>query len=184
MASAILKELPGGKHALALDPLLRCPSRTFAELAIEGTRADAGVPSEGGDRDVDEMLARPFPDVCRMLPAWSMLGPDVLAPGRATATLVIVPSSLVVAVYLLAATAGVKLLAGPGKVCAALTVVTTSVVLPTALEHAAIMLVALGLALISHRLWRRPEAVSRPPNKISSACRCNPGGGVTLQTAA
>jgi amino acid efflux transporter len=80
-----------------------------------------------------------------------------------TEPLVVVPSTLVVAVYLLAAAAGFRLLTGTGKFCAGLTLVMTGSILPTALEHAAIAVATVILALLAHRLFRRTAAVEVRP---------------------
>ncbi len=92
--------------------------------------------------------------------------------GWGTETLVVVPSTLVVAVYLLAAAAAVKLLTGAGRVCAVLTVLLTLIVTPSAAGHALIPLIPLivaALALLAHALHHDPAphepaaAASTPP---------------------
>lgn len=72
-----------------------------------------------------------------------------------TETLVVVPATLVVAVYLLAAASGVRLLRGPARGCAAATLVLTLLVTPTANEHVVIPLVVIVVALIVRVLSRQ-----------------------------
>lgn len=74
------------------------------------------------------------------------------ARGRGTETLIVVPSTLVVTVYLLAAAAGVKLLNGIGRACAAITVFMTLLVAPSAATHVLIPLTVASLALLSRLL--------------------------------
>lgn len=86
--------------------------------------------------------------------------------GWGTETLVVVPSTLVVAVYLLAAAAAVKLLTGAGRVCAVLTVLLTLIVTPSAAGHALIPLVVAALALLARALCRTPsEQVTKPERR-------------------
>lgn len=106
--------------------------------------------------------------------------------GWGTETLVVVPSTLVVAVYLLAAAAGVKLLRGAARLCAAITIVLTFLVAPAAARHALIPLavVLLALAVRGTRplvgAWFRsqPVATGQPhanPDAVSSAAIKDPG---------
>ncbi len=75
--------------------------------------------------------------------------------GWGTETLVVVPSTLVVAVYLLAAAAGVRLLAGVARSCAVMTIALTLVVAPAAARHVAIPLVVAALALAARYAFGR-----------------------------
>lgn len=81
--------------------------------------------------------------------------------GWGTETLVVVPSTLVVAVYLLAAAAAVKLLTGVGRICAISTVLLTLTVTPSASSHALIPLIVAALALLAHALCRAPSTQVR-----------------------
>lgn len=76
-----------------------------------------------------------------------------------TEVLIVVPSTLIVAVYLLAAVAGVKLLRGAGRAAAIATVALTALVVPSALGHVAIPLIVIALALATH--WACRTARSR-----------------------
>lgn len=78
-----------------------------------------------------------------------------LARGWGTETLIVVPSTLVVTVYLLAAAAGVKLLNGMGRACAAVTVTVTLLVAPSAAAHVLIPFTVATLALLTRLLCRR-----------------------------
>ena len=89
--------------------------------------------------------------------------------GWGTETLVVVPSTLVVAVYLLAAAAAVKLLTGAGRVCAVLTVLLTLIVTPSAAGHALIPLIVAALALLAHALHHDPA-----PHEPAAAASTTP----------
>jgi amino acid efflux transporter len=67
--------------------------------------------------------------------------------GWGTQDVVIVPAVLVVAVYLLAGAAGVRLLRGPARVAAVLTVALTCAVLPSVAPHLLIVAVVVVIAL-------------------------------------
>lgn len=69
--------------------------------------------------------------------------------GWGTETLVTVPSTLVVAVYLLAAAAGLRLLTGAGRACSAVTIVLTLAVVPSAFDHLLIIVTTTLLALLA-----------------------------------
>jgi amino acid efflux transporter len=84
-----------------------------------------------------------------------------LAFGWGTETLVIVPSTLVVAVYLLAAAAGIRLLRGTGRLCAVLTIVLTLLVAPAAARHAVIPIATTLIALAVRRAVRTARARPR-----------------------
>lgn len=75
--------------------------------------------------------------------------------GWGTETLVVVPSTLVVAVYLLAAVAGARLLTGMARACSVTTIVLTLLVVPAATRHVAIPLVVAALALGSRYVLSR-----------------------------
>ncbi len=91
-----------------------------------------------------------------------------------TETLVVVPSTLVVGVYLLGAAAGVRLLRGAGRLCAVMTLVMTLVVTPAALEDLVFPVVVVALALASRWLLRgtthempRDRAGAQPKEEVS-----------------
>jgi amino acid efflux transporter len=85
------------------------------------------------------------------------------AAGWGTETLVIIPSTLVVAVYLLAAAAGTRLLTGLARGCAVITIVLTTVVIPSTARYAAVPVVVAALALLTRAaLHRRPAAEPVP----------------------
>jgi amino acid efflux transporter len=75
--------------------------------------------------------------------------------GWGTETLVVVPSVLVVTVYLLAAASGVKLLSGPGRVAAIATVILTLFVVPSVMIHLAIPAIVVAVALLARAWYRR-----------------------------
>lgn len=64
-----------------------------------------------------------------------------------TEALVVVPSTLVVFVYLAAAIAGIKLLKGKGRVAAIVSVVLIAVVVPSSMSNVIIPLIVIGVAL-------------------------------------
>jgi amino acid efflux transporter len=68
--------------------------------------------------------------------------------GWGTETLVVTPSTLVVAVYLLAAAAGARLLRGAPRACAVATIVLTALVVPAAAQHVLIPVVVAVLAVL------------------------------------
>lgn len=78
--------------------------------------------------------------------------------GWGTETLVVVPATLVVAVYLLAAAAGVRLLRGAARGCAVATLALTLVVTPTASGHVIIPIAVTVVALIVRTLLRRRQS--------------------------
>ncbi|WP_194924752.1 APC family permease [Catenulispora pinisilvae] len=73
-----------------------------------------------------------------------------------TETLVVVPSTLVVTVYLLAAAAGIRLLRGVARGCAVLTVCLTALVIPDAARHVVIPVLVVSVALLTRWLDKRP----------------------------
>lgn len=77
------------------------------------------------------------------------------ALGWGTETLVTVPATLVVAVYLLASAAGLRLLTGAGRACAAVTIALTLAVVPSALDHLVVIAVTTALALAARGLFGR-----------------------------
>jgi amino acid efflux transporter len=81
--------------------------------------------------------------------------------GWGTETLVVVPATLVVAVYVAAAAAGLRLLRGWGRACAALTVLLTAVVVPSAAGHVVVPVAVAALALLSRRALS--ARVAAPP---------------------
>lgn len=70
-----------------------------------------------------------------------------------TETLVTVPSTLVVAVYLLAAAAGLRLLSGAARACSAATIALTLAVVPSALDHLLIIVTTTVLALLARAVF-------------------------------
>jgi amino acid efflux transporter len=83
--------------------------------------------------------------------------------GWGTDTLVVVPSTLVVAVYLIAAASAVRVLTGWGRVCGVVTLAITLLVVPTAAGHVLIPIVVAAFALASRLACRRPPAATSPP---------------------
>ena len=67
--------------------------------------------------------------------------------GWGTESIVAVPSTLVVAVYLLAAAAGARVLTGAGRICSVATIALTLLVAPAAARHALIPLATVAIAL-------------------------------------
>jgi amino acid efflux transporter len=86
-----------------------------------------------------------------------------LAFGWGTESLVVVPSTLVVAVYLLAAAAGARLLRGTGRLCALITIAATLVVAPAAARHVVIPLATVLLALAVRSAISRSRPRQTPP---------------------
>jgi amino acid efflux transporter len=84
------------------------------------------------------------------------------AAGWDTETLVIVPSTLVVAVYLLAAASGVRLLTGYARACAVTTIVLTALVVPSAARHAVVPVVVATLALLTRAALVRRHKHENP----------------------
>lgn len=78
--------------------------------------------------------------------------------GWGTETLVVVPATLVVAVYLLAAAAGIRLLRGAARGCATAALALTLLVTPTASGHVVIPIAVTIVALIMRALVRRRQA--------------------------
>lgn len=132
--------------------------------------------SLAGDGWLPEVVARIS---ARSVPAGGVLAVGVVAYGGlvlgfvlgwGTETLIVVPSTLVVTVYLLAAAAGVRLLAGLARACAAVTIALTLIVAPAAARHVAIPLVVAavaltaryGLGLHSRRRRRTPALEAAP----------------------
>jgi amino acid efflux transporter len=142
----------------------------------------AGVSRLGYSLARDRWLPRSVARIdTRGIPAGGVLAVAVVAytglglAGLAawdTETLVIVPSTLVVAVYLLAALAGVRLLTGAGRACAVLTIALTALVVPPAARHAVIPLVVTVLALVSRRILR-----ARGDDTMLAEPSITPGGG-------
>lgn len=82
--------------------------------------------------------------------------------GWGTETLVLVPSTLVVAVYVITAAAAVRVLTGWGRAAAVATLMITTVVVPAAIEHALIPVAVAAVALVSRAVFRpRPAAPTR-----------------------
>lgn len=79
---------------------------------------------------------------------------SAFAFGWGTETIIVVPSTLVVAVYLLAAAAGVRLLRGTARLCAIVTIALTVLVAPAAARHAVIPLATVLIALTVRRVIR------------------------------
>lgn len=80
--------------------------------------------------------------------------------GWGTETLVVVPSTLVVAVYVVAAASAVRILTGWGRACGVVTLTITAMLIPTALQHVFIPIVVVLLALISRAVCR-PRATKK-----------------------
>lgn len=86
--------------------------------------------------------------------------------GWGTETLVVVPSTLVVAVYVIAAASAIRILTRWGRAAGLMTLMVTVAVVPTALQHALIPIIVVLLALISQRLCRPP--MTQPTIKEST----------------
>ncbi|WP_353649161.1 amino acid permease [Nakamurella sp. A5-74] len=125
-------------HSLAADRWLPTPIATINRngVPVGGVLAVSGIAAAG--------LA---------IAAWRDWGTD---------TLVVIPSTLVVAVYVIAAAAAVRVLTGGGRVAAISTLVITVLVVPTAAQHALIPVAVVVLALLSRLLSR---SLSNPSNK-------------------
>jgi amino acid efflux transporter len=117
----------------------------------------AGVSRLGYSLANDGWLPRVVAQVnARSVPIGGVLAVGLVACGGlaagalfrwGTETLVVVPSTLVVAVYLLAATAGVRLLDGFARTCAVVTIALTLLIVPAAAHHAAIPGIVAALAM-------------------------------------
>jgi amino acid efflux transporter len=117
----------------------------------------AGLSRLGHSLAVDGWLPRPVARISRnAVPTGGVLAVALVAYGGlalaaamgwGTETLVVAPSTLVVAVYMLAAAAGARLLRGAARACAVLTIVLTALVAPAAAEHVLITVVVVLLAL-------------------------------------
>jgi len=81
--------------------------------------------------------------------------------GWGTDTLVVVPSTLVVVVYVIAAASAVRILTGWGRASGLVTLTITALVLPTALTQVLIPIVVVILALVSRTLCRPRNAAGR-----------------------
>lgn len=81
--------------------------------------------------------------------------------GWGTETLVVVPSTLVVAVYVVAAAAGARVLRGWGRVAAGVTLLLTLGVAPSAVGYVLVPVIVGGLALLSRMVSARSSL--RPP---------------------
>jgi amino acid efflux transporter len=122
----------------------------------------AGVSRLGLSLAEQGWLPRPVARISRTgVPAGGVLTVGLVAAGGlvlaaamgwGTETLVVTPSTLVVAVYLLAAAAGVRLLRGAARACAVATIVLTALVAPAAAGHVLIPLVVAVLAVACRRL--------------------------------
>jgi amino acid efflux transporter len=124
----------------------------------------AGVSRLGYSLSRERWLPGPVARVHRSVPVGGVLAVAAVgyaglaataAFGWGTETLVVVPATLVVAVYLLAAAAGVRLLDGVGRGCALLTIALTAVVVPSAARHLVIVVVVVVLALLTRRVLAR-----------------------------
>lgn len=87
--------------------------------------------------------------------------------GWGTETLVIVPSTLVVTVYLLAAAAGARLLTGAGRTCALITIGLTALVVPSAARHVLIPVTVAVVALAFRWTLLRRHSPGREPGMPS-----------------
>lgn len=122
----------------------------------------------------DGWLPRPVARVRRSVPVGGVLVVAAIGYGGlgfsalfgwGTETLVLIPATLVVAVYLLAAAAGARLLHGAARACALLTIALTAVVVPAALDHvvivAAVAFLALTFRWVLHRDRRLVDQEAR-----------------------
>lgn len=72
-----------------------------------------------------------------------------------TETLIVVPSTLVVAVYILASLSGARLLRGAGRVAAVTVIAICAVVAPSAAPNLLIPVAVIALALLAHLIWHQ-----------------------------
>lgn len=112
----------------------------------------------------DKWLPRPVGYVSSSVPVGGVLAVALVAfvgLGLAwllswgTETLVVIPSTLVVFVYLAAAIAGVKVLRGRGRAAAIVSVALIAVVVPSSLGYVIIPLIVIGVALTMRLVLRR-----------------------------
>lgn len=131
----------------------------------------AGVSLLANSLAADHWLPAPVARITRSgVPAGGVLAVSMVAAGGlavaawrgwGTETLVVVPSTLVVAVYVVAAASAARILTGRGRAAGLVTLTVTILVVPTALQHALIPLIVVVLALASQALCR-PRTPSSP----------------------
>lgn len=124
----------------------------------------AGVSRLAGSLAADHWLPTPFARTTRTgVPVGGILAVCGTAAGGlavaawrgwGTETLVVVPSTLVVAVYVVAAASAIRILTGWGRAAGLITLTVTAAVVPTALQHALIPVVVVLMAMLSQRLCR------------------------------
>lgn len=161
----LLQEVFGGHSALAAAIMAVVISLGTTNAFI------AGVSRLGYSLAKEKWLPRPAAFVSSSVPVGGVLAVALIAfvgLGLAwllswgTETLVVIPSTLVVFVYLAAAIAGVKLLRGRQRAAAAVSVVLIAVVVPASLGYVLIPLVVIGVALTMRFVLRRAGRESAP----------------------
>jgi len=162
----------------ALGPAATSIAAVIAVVISLGTTNAfiAGVSRLAGSLAADHWLPTPVARITRDgVPVGGILAVSgtataglVLAAWRGwgTDTLVVVPSTLVVAVYVVAAASAIRILNGWGRAAGLMTFAVTVAVVPTALQHALIPVIVVLMALLSQRLCRPP--MTQPTIKDST----------------
>ncbi|GAA1554255.1 APC family permease [Brevibacterium picturae] len=154
----LLQEAFGGYSALAAAIMAVVISLGTTNAFI------AGVSRLGYSLAKEKWLPRPAAYVSNSVPVGGVLAVALIAfvglglawlMSWGTETLVVIPSTLVVFVYLAAAVAGVKLLKGRERAAAAVSVVLIAVVVPSSLGYVLIPLIVIGVALIMRFALRK-----------------------------
>ncbi|MCF2570926.1 APC family permease [Brevibacterium sp. UCMA 11754] len=154
----LLRGAFGGHAALAAAVIAVVISLGTANAFI------AGVSRLGYSLAKEGWLPRPAGHVSASVPVGGVLAVALVAfvgLGLAwlcswgTEALVVIPSTLVVFVYLAAAVAGVKLLSGRGRAVAIVSAVLIAVVVPSSKGYVIIPLIVIGVALTMRLVLRR-----------------------------
>lgn len=153
----LLQEAFGGHAALAAAVIAVVISLGTTNAFI------AGVSRLGYSLAKEGWLPRPAAYVSSSVPVGGVLAVALVAFGGlglawlcswGTETLVVIPSTLVVFVYLAAAVAGIKLLSGRGRAVAIVSVVLIAVVVPSSMGYVIIPLIVIGVALTMRLVLR------------------------------
>lgn len=154
----LLQEAFGGHAALAAAVIAVVISLGTTNAFI------AGVSRLGYSLAKEGWLPRPAAYVSSSVPVGGVLAVALVAFGGlglawlcswGTETLVVIPSTLVVFVYLAAAVAGIKLLSGRGRAVAIVSVVLIAVVVPSSMGYVIIPLIVIGVALTMRLVLKR-----------------------------
>ena len=146
----LLQEVFGGHAALAAAVIAVVISLGTTNAFI------AGVSRLGYSLGKEGWLPRPAAYVSLSVPVGGVVAVALVAFGGlglawlcswGTETLVVIPSTLVVFVYLAAAIAGTKLLRGRGRAAAIVSVVLIAVVVPSSMGYVIIPVIVIGIAL-------------------------------------